>query len=1105
MQVQLLGGVSLVDDAGNEVDPGPAKCRELLGALVLSPDRAVPVSTLVDLLWGEEPPRTAAKTLQTYVARLRRAIGHESLVREGAAYRLRIPDEAIDVRRFRAHLADDDVPAALGEWAGMPLAGLDADGLRPMVDGLVEEWLAAVESDLTATVETDPASAVGRLTELTAGHPFREGLWALLMTALYRVGRQADALDAYRRARAHLVEELGVEPGARLRDLEAAILDQDPRLGVSAHRSLASATTMPTGTVAFAAAELDRSIAPTSAEQHAAAAHQAAADHDGVVIATIGSAVSTVFHRVSDAVAWAEAVRLVGAAGVRVGVHLGEAEERNGTYFGAAVDVAGRLAAAAHGGQVLLSGAAAALTSGHTLADLGPARLDETGAADVQVHQLGDERFPPLRVARARRAAPPRPLGRLIGRDATLAAAAGAIDDARVVTLVGPGGIGKTRLAVEVTRRRQSSASWFVELAGVSASADVERAVADALQVSESASRSLAEAIIDTVDQPGGVFVLDNCEHVVDGAAELVATVVASTSSVTVLCTSREGLGVPGEQLVVIGPLDAETAAVELFVERARSVDRSFDTEGNRSSIEAICRRLDGVPLAIELAAARVRSHDVVDLADQLDRNFRLLAGGRRTAVERHRTLRATVQWSYDLLDEIEALVFRRLSVFTGPFDVTAAEAVVADRQVHVDDVGPVLGDLVDRSMVAVESSRSGRRYRMLETIRQFGAERLGETGETDAVAERHADHVCDEVWRLAELLAGPEEVGAAVALAELWPNLRAAIDWGLGQGDVSRVERLLRPLAIQAFVRRGVGEISDWAERLVDITGPGDDEAVTTALLCLSLHHIMTQDTERFHAVASRRPRPDDVLAEFAVRIVDDDPHSILDLAQAARAAAAERDWRGLSWLLEIFTCGNLLQTAQLDEAAGHLDELIERLRAGAPPTYLNWALYMAGAIAGMQGDERRADELYRAAVELPIPPRTNSPNETLAARWTFAEGDQLGGLTTLRSYIDELLAVGNRSSVGLVSLEFIDMAAQLGRMDLAAEIVGHQRRFGALRDPDSGFAGFVAEEVAQIDADDELSTIAAQAAAAAQDSRDALDVMADALDELITELRAG
>ena len=228
VRIRLLGGVSATD-GGEPLDVGPAKCQTVLAVLALSAGSAVPVSRLVELVWGEEPPRTAEKTLQSYVVRLRRALGAAPSF--GPGRRIGWPSRR---RRGRGPLPPaarpGNVEAALGEWTGTPLAGLDAPGLTPMVDGLVEQWLGAVEIDLARRVQTDPPAAIGPLTELTADHPFREGLWALLMTALYRVGRQADALAAFQHARSHLVEQLGVEPGPRLRDVESRILDHDERL-----------------------------------------------------------------------------------------------------------------------------------------------------------------------------------------------------------------------------------------------------------------------------------------------------------------------------------------------------------------------------------------------------------------------------------------------------------------------------------------------------------------------------------------------------------------------------------------------------------------------------------------------------------------------------------------------------------------------------------------------------------------------------------------------------------------------------------------------------------------------------------------------------------
>lgn len=1117
MQIQLFGGVTLLAEDGTAIDPGPAKCQELLAALVLSSDGAVPVSTLIDLLWGDDPPRTAAKTLQSYVARLRRAVGHDALIRSGAAYRLDVPDDRIDVVRFRSRLSAGDVAAALDEWDGLPLAGLDAPGLQPMVDGLVEQWLSAVETELERVVESDPQSAIGRLTELTSSHPFREGLWALLMTALYSVGRQADALDAYRRARGHLVEDLGVEPGARLKELEAAVLSQDPILTAARPRS--TGVVFPTGMIAFGCSETDtsqrrwrddRSGSTAAAELHDELVRTVAAARGGHVWATNGASVSVVFDKVSDALGWAKQIQHTatdadtasGGLPVRIGLHVGEADERNGNYYGPTVDLAARLAGAGHAGQTLLSASAAALVDDRTLVDLGPVRFEDTWSQQ-SVHQLGDAEFPPLRLSTGR-VAPQRPSGRLIGRTDAVEVATAAVDASPVVTLVGPGGIGKTRLAIELAHRRQRTPVWFVELAGVASSTDVERAVADVLQVKEAPGLSLSNAIVRSLDRPDGLLVIDNCEHVIDGAAALVDEIVSSSLDVTVLCTSREGLGVPGEQLIAVGPLEPTTAGVELFTERAIAADRSFDIAHDPDSVDEICRRLDGVPLAIELAAARIRSHSPADIVAQLDRSFRLLTGGRRTSVERHRTLQATVRWSYDLLDDDERLLFRRLSVFTGPFDMRAVESVATDEALSIDDVTTLVGDLIDRSMVSVESTGLGRRFRLLETIRQFGAESLAASGESEQIAGRHAAFVHNEVARLSVLLSGPDEVRGAYELAELWPNLRTAIDWALAGSDVPLATGLIGPISAQAFVRRGVGEISDWAERLLEVVDPSDDETISLGLLWCALHHTMTQDVERFDAVARLHVAPDGILGRFGIAIIEGDRVRILDLAQDAIGEARARNESALAMLFEIFTGGNMIEANTLVEAATYMGDVVERFREqSAAPTYMNWALYMVGAIAEIRGDTDVAEQYYVSASSIDVPAHTNSPNDTLAARQALNDGHPEQAFSILRSYVDELLDVGSHSGVVLAGLEFVNMANSLNRLESAATIVGHLRSGGFLRDPTTGLAALVAEVAHRVDSDPTTRAIAERAEAQTLDSRDILAVIRDTLDSLIAELR--
>ncbi|MDH3681375.1 MAG: winged helix-turn-helix domain-containing protein, partial [Acidimicrobiia bacterium] len=453
VQIGLLGGVTVSTGRGELVDVGPARCQLVLAALALSAGSAVPVSRLVDMVWGTEPPRTAEKTLQSYVTRLRKGLGPKSIVRTGAAYRLEVDADAIDVLRFQRRLDSGDIDGALDAWNGPPLAGLDTGGMSATVNGLIEQWLGAVEVDLDRRIETDAVSVIGTMTELTAKYPFREGLWALLMTALYRVGRQADALTAYRRAREHLVEELGVEPGPRLRELEASILGHDEHLVVD--RVTGGATGLPTGTVTFGFCDIEGSTrlwAEHRTETAAAMARHeelvlAAVDgNGGYIFASGGDSFGVAFHRASDAVAWAVQLQaMIGTerwpGGVevrlRIGLHTGEAEERGDNYFGTAVNVAARIADAGHGGQTLVSASTAALlddVSSTDLVELGEHRLKDLSASE-KLWQVGGDTFPGLRTLDRARHNLPVQTTELFGRSAHIATVADLVRDHRLVTL----------------------------------------------------------------------------------------------------------------------------------------------------------------------------------------------------------------------------------------------------------------------------------------------------------------------------------------------------------------------------------------------------------------------------------------------------------------------------------------------------------------------------------------------------------------------------------------------------------------------------------------------------------------------------------------------
>jgi predicted ATPase/class 3 adenylate cyclase len=1134
VEIRLFGGVRVADDAGAPVDVGPAKCQAVLAALALSAGSAVPVSRLVELVWGPGPPRTAGKTLQSYVTRLRKGVGPGAIGRTGAAYRLDVDPDAVDVVRFQRLLAAGDVDAALAEWAGTPLAGLDAPGLTPTVDALVEQWLGAVELHLARVVETDPAGAVGPLTELTAGNPFREGLWALLMTALYRVGRQADALAAYRRARHHLVEELGIEPGPRLRELEASILGQDERLRVE-RPAQGPALGPPTGTVTFGFSEVDdsarlwarhRDRAAAALGRHDDLVRDAAERHGGYVFATGGDSFGVAFHRATDAAAWAGDVQAAmagepwpdgAAVGVRIGLHTGETQERARGYFGPAVIVAARLAAAAHGGQTLASGVTAALLDAGEvgeagaacdLRDLGTFRLDGV-VAEQRILQVGGGEHPPLRTAEGRRGNLPRRLGRLIGRDGDLEVVADALAAAPVVTLVGPGGIGKTRLALAAAGRAAADiatgpggtggtggtgGAWLIDLAVIASPADVPRTVAAVLDVRETPGRTLTQAVVAALHPRRDLLVLDNCEHVVDGVAELARAVADGCPQVRMLATSREGLGLGNghERLVAVAPLDPAGAGVELFTERAAALSPDYDAAAHRDDVEEICRRLDGVPLAIELAAARTATLSPAELVDRLDDRLRLLTGGRRTSVERHRTMRATIQWSYDLLSGPEQVLFQRLSIFAGPFDLAAAETVAAGTGLDAADVDDLLGDLVDRSMVMVESGPFGRRFRLAETMRQYGAEHLSTSGHTDLVAERHARWCLARVEHVGRLLPGRGEFEAVARLGELWPNLRAAVDWACATGDPALARALIRPIVTEIYVRNR-SEIGDWAEQILALARPGDGDLVVFGLTWAARRYMRHLDRDGYEALVARYGEPDHPMIRYARGFVYQDYRIMGEAASPALAALRGDGEDYVADLFEIAAVGlTLIMTGRLEEADAVLARGAERYRVTGPPTCLNWSLTQLGTSASLQGRQGDAWRLFDEAARVAVPERTHSLRNPLDARAALRRGDRAGAFRRLGAYVEEVLTHENLYLARLGCVEFVNLLAAAGNAAEAAPIVDHLDATGAL-DGSLPYKAQIADALARGGAAER-----APAARRVADDRDALVYMRDVLSTL-------
>jgi predicted ATPase len=524
--------------------------------------------------------------------------------------------------------------------------------------------------------------------------------------------------------------------------------------------------------------------------------------HGGYVFATGGDGFAAAFARAGDALAAAEKARMALATEewpegapirVRMALHTGEAAERDGNYFGGAVNRAARLMAIGHGGQLLVSAATAELLTGTELVDLGEHRLRDLDRP-LRVLQVGGGSFGALRSLDAYPGNLPRQVTSFVGREQEVAAVVEALAAAPVVTLTGVGGVGKTRLALQAAAEalpRYRDGAWLVELGSVRDGAQVVDAVTGVFSLSVAPAGAPEDGLIDFLRNKQLVLVVDNCEHLIAAAAEMISTVVASCPGVAVLATSREVLAVAGERIIAVPSLAAPSpdsvlelvaasAAVRLFVDRAVAADARFALSAdNAAAVATVCRRLDGIPLAIELAAARTPTMSPAELLGRLDRRFRVLAGGRRGAVERHQTLRAAIDWSYELLPISQQALLARLSVFAGGCTLDAAEAVCCGGPVEADDVLDLMAGLVARSLVVADHDGAVTRYRLLETIRQYGEERLG-PDEAEALRARHAEYYAQLAETSHAQFSTTFEWDGIRRLREEIENLVAAMNWAI-------------------------------------------------------------------------------------------------------------------------------------------------------------------------------------------------------------------------------------------------------------------------------------------------------------------------------------
>jgi predicted ATPase/class 3 adenylate cyclase len=589
---------------------------------------------------------------------------------------------------------------------------------------------------------------------------------------------------------------------------------------------------LPSGTVTFMFTDVEHASylwEAQPAEMRIALAHYSALltanieAHAGRVVATAqpGDSFLSVFEHAADALAAACTLQQAMRAGpwptptpikLRVALHTGDAEFRDDHYIGPAVNRCARLRELAHGSQTLLSRATYELVRDARLEGIGLAELGEHCLRDLtrpeQVYQLCHAdlptEFPPLRSLDAFPNNLPVQLSSFVGREDDVTQVRELLRDGRMVTIQGFGGIGKTRLGLQIAADLLDDFEhgvWFVGLDAIGDPKLVPQAIAAVLALQEAPDRTLQEAMVQHLRPRSVLLFLDNCEHLIEACAAVAESILQTCPKVKILTSSREALRISGERVWPLAPLGlpklgqletmerlTQCAAVKLFVDRAQAANPGFEvTAATAPAVSQICLRLDGIPLAIELAAARIKVMSAERVAQRLENRFQFLRGGRRTAMPRHQTLQAAVDWSYDLLDHAERRLFNRLSAFAGSFSIESAEVVcgdsASDREdddlIAADDVLDIVAQLVEKSLVvAAPSSDSQDRCRMLETLRQYGRQRLRESGEAEDVGRRHAEHFLALAEVAEAALSGPRQAQWLDRLAIEHDNLRAALEW---------------------------------------------------------------------------------------------------------------------------------------------------------------------------------------------------------------------------------------------------------------------------------------------------------------------------------------
>lgn len=850
---------------------------------------------------------------------------------------------------------------------------------------------------------------------------------------------------------------------------------------------------LPTGTVTFLFTDIETSTRlgrelgtdrwHELLSQHGTIMRDAAGRHHGVQVRTEGDAFFLAFRTAHDAVAFAaDAQRTLGAHAwpedarirVRMGMHTGDGVlgrlDTGMDYVGYDVVRAARVAAAGHGGQVLLTSVTRvllgdALPEGVSVRDLGEHRLKDISQPE-RIYQLVIDRlpeaFPPLKTMGAPLRNFPTQLTSFVGRERELGQIEELLKRTRLLTLVGPGGTGKSRLAIEHASRaadKFADGATFVPLVSLRDAGLVLSTIARTLSVHEAASRPIFDSLVAELQDAHRLLVLDNFEQVID-AAPAVAELVAACRHLSVLVTSRSALRVSGERELVLEPLSApdpsnlpaleqlaEFESVALFMDRARALrpDLTLDPK-NAAAIASICARLDGLPLAIELAAARIRALSPQELAVRLDQRLGFLTSGARDAPARHRTLRDTIAWSYELLQPTEQLVFRRLSACAGGCSTAAAEAVCAIPSLALVDV---LDSLVGQSLLRRSELEGSTRFGMLQTMREFAEEQLNASGEADDIHAAHADHFLRLVVVTERSLETADAVAAMRSLEQERENVRAALAWYIERNDFERAAGMASAVGLFWWIRGYASEGRSWIDRILTMPGSSARTVArvralrTGGMIAFPQKDVATGRRWLEEAVALGRELHEDGLVADALHwlgdltVVDRGLAEGLALFREAKELARASGHIFTFDATRIHLAMNAHFAGDLAGARATADDVLTEGRTSGRVWAMAQAHFVLGQVSLGERDLRRAGAHYREAIVL---------LGALGSRFTLlrallffamAIADQ-GGAERTVGIVAAVEAQAARLGIGLPDWVFkmIGPSLDAARMSLAPEV---------------------------------------------------------------------